>query len=124
MKPGDFVCWLRNLDRRPWALCVPYELAGEKPFYPDFLIVRKKGKGFEVDVLEPHDDGRNDTWAKVKGLAQFADKHGMDFGRLMVGRKKDGKMQVVDVSDPVVRKKALQMVAAGDLESLFDDHGD
>lgn len=124
MEAEDFVCWLRNLDRRPWALCVPYELAGEKPFYPDFLIVRKKGKGFEVDVLEPHDDSRNDTWAKVKGLAQFGDRHGMEFGRLMVGRKKDGRMQVVDVADPFVRKKALQMVAAGDLESLFEDHGD
>jgi type III restriction enzyme len=122
MQEDDFVCWLRNLDRRQWAFCVPYELAGEKPFYPDFLIVRKKGKSFEVDVLEPHDDSRNDTWAKAKGLARFAEKHGMSFGRLMIGRKKDGKMQVVDVSEPSVRKRALQMSAAGDLESLFDDY--
>ena len=71
---SDFVCWLRNLPRRDWAFCVPYEKAGEKPFYPDFVIVRKKGKAFVVDILEPHDDSRLDTWAKVKGLAKFADE--------------------------------------------------
>ena len=45
---SDFVCWLRNLPRRDWAFCVPYEKAGEKPFYPDFVIVRKKGKAFGI----------------------------------------------------------------------------
>jgi type III restriction enzyme len=49
---GDFVCWLRNLPRRDWAFCVSYENGGEKPFYPDFLIVRKKGKGYVVDVAD------------------------------------------------------------------------
>ena len=84
MKKGEFVAWLRNLPRRDWALCIPYELAGTKPFYPDFIVVRRNSKGFIIDILEPHDDSRTDTWAKAKGLAQFADKHGMDFGRLII----------------------------------------
>ena len=54
--------------------------------------------------------------------AGFAEKHGMDFGRLIVGRKKNGKLQVVDVSDPLPRKKALQMTSGEALESLFADH--
>ena len=83
----DFVCWLRNLPRRDWAFCVPYEKGGEKPFYPDFIIVRKKANGFLADVLEPHDPNRLDTWAKVQGLAKFADEHEVTFGRLMVGRR-------------------------------------
>ncbi|MCC3246415.1 DEAD/DEAH box helicase family protein [Methylocystis sp. WRRC1] len=120
MGQKDFLCWLRNLDRREWAFCVPYELGGDKPFFPDFVIVRKNGSSYEVDVLEPHDDSRTDTWAKVKGLAKFAEQHHMDFGRLMVGRKKDGKLQVVDVSDDNVRQKALKMGAPADLEALFD----
>lgn len=37
----------------------------------------------------PHDDTGTDTWAKAKGLAEYADKHGFDFGRLVIGRKKD-----------------------------------
>ena len=51
-----FVCWLRNMPRRDWAFCVPYEMGGEKPFYPDFILVRKKHKSYEIDLLEPHDD--------------------------------------------------------------------
>lgn len=118
---GDFVCWLRNLPRRDWAFCVPYENGGEKPFYPDFLIVRKKGKGYVVDILEPHDDTRLDTWAKVKGLAKFADDHEVSFGRLMVGRKVGDALEVVDVADHKTREKARKMGAPADLQALFED---
>lgn len=117
---SDFVCWLRNLPRRHWAFCVPYEKAGEKPFYPDFVIVRKKGKGFIVDILEPHDDSRLDTWAKVKGLAKFADEHEVALGRLMVARKIGDKLQIVDVADHQTREKARKMGAPADLEALFE----
>lgn len=116
----DFVCWLRNFPRRDWAFCVPYENGGEKAFYPDFVIVRKKGKGYVVDVLEPHDDSRLDTWAKVKGLAKFADEHEIAFGRLMVGRKVGDALQIVDVADHQTREKARKMGAPADLEALFE----
>ncbi len=118
---SDFVCWLRNLPRRDWAFCVPYEMGGEKPFYPDFVIVRKTGKGYVVDILEPHDDSRLDTWAKVKGLAKFADEHAVSFGRLMVGRKVGDALQVVDVADHLIREKARKMGAPADLEALFEE---
>ena len=117
---SGFVCWLRNLPRRDWAFCVPYEHGGEKPFYPDFLIVRKTETGLSVDILEPHDSSRLDTWAKVKGLAKFADEHEVTFGRLMVGRKVGDLLQVVDVSDHQVREKARKMGAPADLEALFE----
>jgi type III restriction enzyme len=119
MKKEGFVAWLRNLPRREWALCIPYELAGTKPFYPDFVIVRKSGKALVVDVLEPHDDSRTDTWAKAKGLAAFADKHGMEFGRLIIARKKDKTWQIVDLNEVKTRAKARRMQSSSDLESLF-----
>jgi type III restriction enzyme len=117
----DFVCWLRNLPRRDWAFCIPYEHGGEKPFYPDFVIVRRKGAGFIADILEPHDDSRLDTWAKVKGMAKFADEHELTFGRLMVGRKIGNTLQTVDVADHQVRQRARVMGAPADLESLFQN---
>lgn len=76
-----------------------------------------------MDILEPHDDSRLDTWAKVKGLARFADAHEVSFGRLMVGRKVGEKLEVVDVSDHTIRAKARQMGAAADLEALFEECG-
>jgi type III restriction enzyme len=119
MKRPDFVAWLRNLPRREWALCIPYELGGIKPFYPDFVLVKKTGKSFAVDVVEPHDDSRTDTWAKAKGLAAYADKHGMDFGRLIIARKKDKKWQKADLNEKETRAKARRMQSDNDLESLF-----
>jgi type III restriction enzyme len=119
LKKFDFVAWLRNLPRRAWALCIPYDLAGMKPFYPDFVIVRKSGKGLLADILEPHDDSRTDTWAKAKGLAIFADEHGMDFGRLIIARKKNNQWQLADVNDKATREKARKMQSSSDLESLF-----
>ena len=77
------------------------------------------GKGFIVDILEPHDDSRLDTWAKAKGLAEFADAHGLSFGRLMIGRKVGAKLEVVDVADFKTREKARKMGAPADLEALF-----
>lgn len=121
MEQKDFYCWLRNPDRRDWALCIPYEMGGERPFYPDFVLIRRTANGFEVDVLEPHDDSRLDTWAKVKGMARFAESHHMDYGRLMVGRIKAGKMQVVDVAVSETRGKAMSMGAPADLEALFEE---
>jgi type III restriction enzyme len=118
-KKGDFVAWLRNMPRRDWALCVPYEFGGTKPFYPDFAIVRKSGKGFVVDILEPHDDSRTDTWAKARGLAVFADEHGMEFGRLIIARKKDKSWQFADMNQKTTREKARKMQSSSDLESLF-----
>jgi type III restriction enzyme len=117
----DFICWLRNVPRRDWAFCVPYEKGGEKGFFPDFIIVRKKGKGYVVDILESHDDSRLDTWAKVKGLATFADSHEVAFGRLMVGRKSGDILEVVDVADHKCREKARKMGAPADLEALFNE---
>lgn len=119
MKGKGFIGWLRNLPRRDWALCIPYETGGIKPFYPDFIIVHKKAQDFEVDILEPHDDGRADTWAKAKGLAIFADSHGMHFGRLIIARKKGEHFQFADMNDPETRRKARRMQSQNDLESLF-----
>src|SRR6185369_16981215 len=68
----QIVGWLRNFDRKSWALCVPYEVAGEdKPMYPDFLFVRKLKSKLVVDIVEPHSIGLSDAPAKAAGLAKF-----------------------------------------------------
>ena len=40
-RPG-FVGWLRNVDRKEWSIAIPYDDRGVKPFYPDFVIVRRR----------------------------------------------------------------------------------
>ena len=84
----DVVGWLRNLDRKPWSLEIPYEVGGEvRPMFPDLVLVRAEKSGFTIDVLEPHDASLADNVDKVKGLARFAERHGALFGRIQLIRE-------------------------------------
>lgn len=73
-KREDYRCWYRNPSRGSDALALYHIYKGvKKQFYPDFLIIRKEfGGGFIVDILEPHDPGRDDNVSKAKSLAQYA----------------------------------------------------
>ena len=120
MKDSSFVCWLRNEQRKPWALCVPYEQGGHKSFYPDFVVVRKQGDEFVVDLLEPHNTDFKDNWAKTKGLANFAKDHGDLFGRMeMIKREPSGALRRLNVNHPKVMPKAAKLTGDGGLEELY-----
>lgn len=85
----EVVGWLRNLDRKPWSLEIPYETGGDiRPMFPDLVIARKVGDDFTVDILEPHDPSLGDNFEKAKGLARFAERHGALFGRIQMIRKR------------------------------------
>jgi len=68
IKSSNVIGWLRNYDRKPWALQMPYEDGSQmRPMFPDFLVVRRDGSDFVVDILEPHDPGLPDSWRKARG---------------------------------------------------------
>ena len=73
-KRDDYRCWYRNPSRGSEALALYYNYKGiVKPFYPDFIIIRKENGGdFILDILEPHDPTRDDNVGKAKALAQYA----------------------------------------------------
>lgn len=124
----DFVCWLRNPSRGSWALCIPYEINGEKrPTYPDFLVVRRDGSEYIVDVLEPHDPSRIDNLGKAKGFAEYA-RQNPGVGRIqLIKMKKDsvGKERPfrLDMSKSAVRDRIISCVSIEELNHIFDDYG-
>lgn len=121
MARPDFVGWLRNVPRKPWALALPYELGGEeRPMYPDFLVVRKDGDNHIVDILEPHSPALSDNYAKAKGLAQFAAKHAMAFGRIEMIRMVGSDIRRLDLIDAETRKKVLKVDSDAGLDLVFD----
>jgi len=123
-KPGH-VGWLRNRERANWALEVPYEHGGERSFYPDFLIVRKEGETLIFDIIEPHRPSEGDTYAKAKGLAQYARDHGDMFGRLVMCRVESKSGQEVissfDVNDPDTRERALKLNSNDEVLALYEE---
>jgi type III restriction enzyme len=120
------VGWLRNVDRQPWSLEIPYRDGGAvKPMFPDLLIVRQDDKGFHFDVLEPHDPSLADNATKAVGLAEFAEKHWHQFGRIQLIRKQRGQDGVehyfrLDVGNDAVRKNVLAVTGNDELDRVFE----
>ncbi len=124
----DFVCWLRNPSRGTWALCIPYEIDGEKkPTYPDFLIIRKDGPDYIVDVLEPHDPSRVDNLGKAKGFAEYA-RQNPGVGRIqLIKMKRDsvGKERPfrLDMSKSSIRDMISRCASIDELNHIFENYG-
>ena len=126
---SDFVCWLRNPARAPWALCLPYTIAGEKKsFYPDFLIIRSDPDlDYVVDILEPHGDQFADNLPKAKALAEYAKKEDR-MGRIQLIHKSTGvggvsQFKRLDLTDLAVRDKVLRANNDDELKNIFYTNG-
>lgn len=124
----DFICWLRNPSRGSWALCIPYEIDGEKkPTYPDFLIIRHDGSDYVVDILEPHDPTRQDNLGKAKGFAEYA-RQNPGVGRIQlirmqrdsVGRERAFRL---DMSKSSIRDKVSRCTSNDELNHIFESDG-
>ncbi len=118
------VGWLRNVDRKPWSLEIPYETGGEvRPMFPDLVVVRREGKGFAVDILEPHDPSLGDNFEKAVGLAKFARKHGALFGRIQLIRKHANAagehFARLEINQAATIKRLLPLTSNPQLDDLF-----
>ncbi|MCD8110559.1 MAG: DEAD/DEAH box helicase family protein [Clostridiales bacterium] len=125
----NYVCWLRNPPRKPWALCIPYEMGGvKKPAYPDFIIIRKDSdQEYVVDILEPHDPTRTDNLGKAKGFAEYA-RQNPGVGRIQLIRMgKDGvghnRFRRLDMAMSAVRDKVSHAMTNDELDHIFDTDG-
>ena len=120
----EVVGWLRNVDRKPWSLEIPYESGGDvRPMFPDLVVVRKVGDNITADILEPHDPSLGDNFEKAVGLAKFAEKHGGLFGRIQLIRKQStaGSEHFVrlDINQTATIKKLLLITSNPQLDELF-----
>ena len=129
MQNGAYA-WLRNLDRKPWSLCVPYRSAGKVlPMFPDLLIVEKDSENYSYSILEPHDPSRTDNVPKAVGLAEFADKHQFTYNRIQLIRKKMGAdhkehFYRLDMAKVQIRNKVKAITDNAALDALFDTDAD
>ena len=125
----DFVCWIRNIPRASWALCVPYRLNNEyESSYPDLIIVRKDEKyKYVIDILEPHWAKDKDNLGKAQGFAEYANQH-PGLGRIqLIRQSKDiagkSRFRRLDMSDIAVRDKLKKMTTSADIDNLFESDG-
>jgi hypothetical protein len=118
----SFVAWYRNPQRAtPNSLRIPYQDEAEKwaSLQIDFLIVSKRDdNSLAASIVDPHGDHLADAKAKLRALADFADKHGDRFLRIQSVAKVDGKLRVLDLLDSEVRK-AVRSFEGGKVSPLY-----
>lgn len=122
MQREDFVCWLRNPPRKPWALCIPYEQNGKMHgMFPDFVVIRKDENDYVLDILEPHDQSRTDNLPKAIGLAKYAAKE-TRAGRIQLIHLEGGVLKRIDLAKKATRDRVLFAASDLELNNIFREY--
>jgi type III restriction enzyme len=116
----DYVGFLRNEPRKDWSLTIPYKKSGTiRPQYPDLIVFRRDGDNVIVDLLDPHNPSLSDWWQKAVGLADYAAKHGQDFGRIELIYIETEDIRRLDLTDETTRNKVRAVTSNDHLQQLF-----
>jgi hypothetical protein len=100
------VGWYRNPSRTSQdSLGIVYDYAGQTAIMrPDFLFFSENASGeIVVDIVDPHGDHLADSLPKLRGLADYVEKHGADFDRIEAVAEVDGNFRVLDLKAQEVR---------------------
>jgi len=123
IKRTGFAGFLRNMSRKPWALCVPYGAENDQALYPDLLIFRRHRGKVVIDILDPHGDQFADHLPKAQGLARYAKQHGEHFERIQMIRLVKDKPERLDMQDEKVRAKVLKATTVEQVKDLYTELG-
>lgn len=120
MKRPDFAAWYRNPSRSSQdSLAIAYaDGVGFKAVRPDFIVFSKLADGsFGASIVDPHGHHLNDALPKLRGLAEYAERHGSTYVRIDAVAKIGEQMRVLDLKAEGVRKAVLD---APDARSLYE----
>ncbi len=120
IKRGAVRGWLRVVPRTPWALTIPYKSGGKvKPVYVDFLVVRDGEHGLIVDIIDPHNPNLEDAADKLAGLADYAQQHDAQFGRIESIILDGDDVRRLNLQDTPIREQAKTVKTMSDVLGLF-----
>ena len=107
--------WYRNPSRTSQdSLGIVYDYAGNTEIMrPDFLFFSTDASGAViVDIVDPHGDHLADSLPKLRGLADYVEKHGAEFGRIEAVAEVDGSYRVLDLKALEVRELVRRVTSA------------
>lgn len=94
------------------------------PFYPDLIFFRKAAGGIIADLIDPHLLAAEDMPARAVRLAQFAQTHSHQFGRIEMVIYESARDEVgkrIDLTDEKLRNRVAQLTTTQQLRSLFEE---
>ena len=120
---NGFVGWYRNPSRSSQdSLAVAYELGARvRTLRPDFVFFTEQPDGsIAASIVDPHGHHLGDALPKLRGLVEYAERHGHHFQRIDAVTKIGDTLRVLDLIEPSVR---AAVATADDATSLYQgDH--
>lgn len=116
-KREGFAFWYRN-PQHPGqsSLGIAYVEADQyKIVRPDFLFFAEQHGKVVVDLVDPHGLHLADSLPKLKGLALYAETHAAAYRRVESVAASSGKLRVLDLARPEVRKAIFEAKEAAGL---------
>ncbi len=123
---AGFVAWYRNPTGGQRSLRVPYDTGGGYgKLYPDFIVLHEDAKkNVRPSIIDPHGHHLADAPDKLRGLADYAAKHGTEYARIVaVIKNAAGDFRQLDLKDETVRTALKDVHNQDDIESVFAQHG-
>lgn len=111
---GDLLAWYRNPTGGRDSLSLAYQdRHGEwRTLRPDFIFFIDTLKGVQANIVDPHGSWLPDALPKLRGMARFAEVYGDSFHRIESISRIDGKLRVLDFTNPQVRKHIVEVIDA------------
>jgi len=113
------VGWYRNPSAASkHSIRIPYKKNAEwRSLQPDFVFVDRNGGGdLLASIVDPHSGHLSDSLARLRGIADFAEKHGAAYARIdSLDTDKDKALRVLDMKDPDTRKAVRAAATSSDL---------
>ena len=119
----SFVAWYRNPQRAtPNSLRIAYQDESGKwsSLQSDFLIVSRRDDGtLAASIVDPHGDHLADAKAKLRALADFAERYGDRFLRIdSVAKAAEGTLRSLDLRDSEIRR-AVRSFEGGKISAVY-----
>jgi len=120
----SFVAWYRNPQRGiPSSLRIAYQNDSDKwgSVQVDFLVVSRRDDGtLAASIVDPHGDHLADAKAKLRGLADYAERFGDRYVRIeSIARVATGQLRVLDLMDASVRT-GVRAFEGGKITPLYE----
>ena len=119
---ASFVAWYRNPQRAtPNSLRIAYQDESERwnSMQVDFIVISKRQDGkLAASIIDPHGDYLSDAKAKLRALAEFAERFGGQFLRIESISEIDGELRSIDLQEAPVRE-AVRTFEGGDVAPLY-----
>lgn len=107
----------------PASLRIAYQDDEEEwaSLQPDFVVIsRRDDHSLGAAIVDPHGDHLADAKAKLRALADFAERHEGRFVRVeSVAKVDDGSLRVLDLTDEDVRA-AVRAFEGGKVSALYE----